>query len=251
MLKKGQDLLKRVKRDVKDKSLEGYDNEDANKVRENAKDYWNRTFFHPTHPLDTNTVLSMPDKELLKNLQEIIDYREKLYNYSQYMKWSLIKGDLLDFGCGSSPDGHYFLKNKLINHLTIADIVPSNILVAFKHLSLLSEQLTAFLWRNVEDLNRLGKYDIIYSNGVLHHIMDAKEVVKKLKEHLKHPEGFFLIMLYTYKLHPKGTKSYREGPYSRGYDTDAVKELFGDDMEVGDVQVFAEGNFCRYIVRWK
>lgn len=244
-------LLGRIRRNVKYDSSKDYSMEDSEKIRKRAKSYWSKTFFHPTHYVDTKIVLSMNGKKLLKKMQEIIDYRERLYNYSQNMAWSLLNGNILDFGCGSCPDGHFFLKNNLIDHLTYADIIPSNISVASKHLSLISEQITAFLWDKPEDLDRLGKFDIIYSNGVLHHILDAKEIVDKLKQRLKYPDGFFLIMLYTYKLHPKGTKSYREGPFSRGYDIDDVKELFGNDMKVSDVNLFYEGKFCRYIVRWK
>ncbi len=251
MSKRIMDIGRRVKRDIKyDPSVEDNDMEKAEKIRKRAKEYWSKTFFHPTHPINTKTVISMDEKELLIKLQEIIDYREKLYSYTKNMAWDLLKGDILDFGCGSSPDGHYFLKNKLIDHLTIADIIPSNILVALKHLTLVGEQVTAFLWRKKEDLDRLGQFDVIYSNGVLHHILDAKKVVERLKKHLK-PDGLFLIMLYTFKLHPKGTKSYREGPFSRGYDLEDVKELFGDDMVIGDENVFADGNFCRYVIRWK
>ena len=89
----------------------------SKEIRKKAKKYWNKTFFHPTDSLSTNKMLKK-DKKLLKKMQEIINHREKLYNYSSNMAWDKLHGNVLDFGCGSCPDGHYFLKNKLINHLT-------------------------------------------------------------------------------------------------------------------------------------
>jgi 2-polyprenyl-3-methyl-5-hydroxy-6-metoxy-1,4-benzoquinol methylase len=226
-------------------------------IRKRARSYWRQTFFHPSHSLDTTTVLKMKDKKLLEKIQEILDYREELYKYSDNMAWNKLKGRVLDFGCGSCPDGHYFLKNKLVEHLTIADIVPSNILISLRHLSLVSNKVTAFLWEKPDDLKYLNLYNIIYSGGVLHHMPDAKVIVNKLKNHLSCPDGIFIVMLYTYKLHPK-ISAYlgeipknAEGPYCRGYDEEDVNELFGDDMELDEMKTFYDGKYCRYIIRWK
>lgn len=226
------------------------------KIRNKAKSYWKQTFFHPTHSLDTTTVLKMKDDKLLKKLNEILEHREKLYEYSKNMAWDKLYGHVLDFGCGSCPDGHYFLKHKLIDHLTIADIVPSNILISLRHLFLISDKVSSFLWSNPNDLDHLGTYNIIYSGGVLHHIPDAKIIVDKLKQHLL-PDGFFIIMLYTYKLHPQekiypeDVPSTVEGPYNRGYDYWDVEKLFGDDMAVIHPKTFYNGKYCRYIIEWK
>ncbi|KKM92296.1 hypothetical protein LCGC14_1219840 [marine sediment metagenome] len=233
-------------------------NEKANpeEIRKKAKKYWRQTFFHPTHSLDTTKVLRMKDDKLLKKLYEILDYREKLYNYKSNMAWDKLYGNVLDFGCGSCPDGHYFLKYKLINRLTIADIVPSNILVSLRHLSLVSKNISAFLWDDIEDLNYLNIYNIIYSGGVLHHIPDVKKIVNKLKYHLEYPDGMFIIMLYTYELYPK-EKMYlgsipkdAEGPYCRGYNFNDVLELFGDNMHIDETKTFYDGKYCRYIIKW-
>lgn len=233
-----------------------YNNKIAEEVRKKAKVYWKKTFFHPKHSLDTTTVLKMKDDELLRKIQEILDYREKLYEYGKNMSWDKLKGNVLDFGCGSCPDGHYFLKNKLIEHLTIADIVPSNIIISLRHLSLISGSITTFLWEKTDDLDCLSNFDIIYSGGVLHHIPDAKMIIDKLKLHLKR-DGFFLIMLYTHKLYQcekiylEKIPSTVEGAYCRGYDLKEVKELFGDDMYISEVKTFYDEKYCKYIIRWK
>jgi len=228
----------------------------SEEIRKTAKKYWRQTFFHPTNSLDTNKVLNMKGNKLLRRLEEILNYREELYEYSKHMAWDKLYGSVLDFGCGSCPDGHYFLKNKLIDHLTIADIVPSNILISLKHLSLISKNVTSFLWEKPDDLKYLNKYNIIYSGGVLHHMPDAKSIVDNLKKHLIYPDGMFIIMLYTYKLHPK-ERAYlesipkdAEGPYCRGYNFEDVLKLFGDDMFIDESRTFYDGKYCRYIIKW-
>jgi hypothetical protein len=99
---------------------------------------------------------------------------------------------------------------------------------------------------------------MIYSNGVLHHIPDAVDIVSILKKYLK-VGGIFYVMLYygslkhLYGDSPLIGENDRvtfvfEGPYARVYNRKEVEDLFGPDFVIKMELPFNENRFCMWIV---
>ncbi len=105
---------------------------------------------------------------------------------------------VLDFGCGMGIEALQFARSG--NQVSVADIVPSNALLAGRVLRL-------FGYEPVETVNVSGEapffklhnqIDIFYSNGVLHHTPMIAQILSRAWEVLA-PGGEARLMLYSDK----------------------------------------------------
>jgi len=99
-----------------------------------------------------------------------------------------------------------------------------------------------FYQGNAETLDQYlpeGKYDLIYSWGVIHHSPEPKKIIKQIKNYLV-PDGTFKLMLYA----KNSWKSFMIDagfdqpeaqygcPIAYTYSEDDIRELLGDAFEI-------------------
>ena len=102
---------------------------------------------------------------------------------------------MLDFGCGLGPDGVCFSVNLGIQ-VMFADISPSNVKLTSRYAEIWNIPAKSAYIDDSESFDFGEKFDLIYCNGVLHHIPEPKPVVNNLKRFLN-ASGLFIVMLYT------------------------------------------------------
>lgn len=111
---------------------------------------------------------------------------------------------VLEYGCGGGSDTLSYLKRG--NTVAACDIVPENIETAKKNVKLYGyeDEVTFHLLEDSVPLPFEDNiFDVVSSHGVVHHIINASEVVKEFYRVCKFG-GYCYMMLYTenlYKLH--------------------------------------------------
>lgn len=213
---------------------------------EMAKEYWQ---YAPLglgrEKTSTETLLGADDETLRSLINQSIEVRERrnLLDVKRIEHW-ILKGRIkrmLDFGCGVGADGVRFAKDLGIE-VTFADIVESNVKLVSRYPGVFGINSRTLLIDKSEEFVFPEVYDMIFSDGVLHHIPNAFKVVENLRKYLR-TNGLFIAMLYSPKLYtesgaknlsefralsegrtPRGAKVFN--PYSTVYDEDEAKQLF-------------------------
>ena len=109
----------------------------------------------------------------------------------RYQDWENKK--VLEIGCGAGFDAYMFCKYGA--DYTGIDIVSENIERTKIHLSLYGYEPKVFLM-NAHDLEKIaGKFDLIYSIGVLHHIPDMDQIIAKMHDKLN-DNGKVFVAVY-------------------------------------------------------
>lgn len=93
---------------------------------------------------------------------------------------------ILDFGCGYGIEALQFCK--LGNQVMLSDIHQTNILAAERVLNI----------SGYKSIPNEGKFDVFYSNGVLHHTPEIREILLKAVDRLNN-EGEIRLLLYSDK----------------------------------------------------
>jgi len=103
------------------------------------------------------------------------------------------KKRVLEVGCGAGYDAYAFCRSGA--HYTAIDITSENIERTKKHLSLFGFESDVHLG-DAENLDFPdGSFDVVFSNGVLHHIPDISRSFNEIQRVLK-PGGEFWMTLY-------------------------------------------------------
>jgi len=112
-----------------------------------------------------------------------------------FSSWS--GSDVLEAGCGMATDGTRFVRAGA--NYTGVDFSPTALSLARERLA--GEQLAeGQKWDVVEgDITRLpfpdGSFDLVYSNGVIHHVEETERVVAEFHRVLR-PGGRVIVMVY-------------------------------------------------------
>lgn len=173
---------------------------------------------------------------------------ESFYTELKMLSGLLAGKRVLDFGCGQGIDSFYLARQGAI--VSSVDIVPSNI-------ALVDEILTwhkhsVHLLGNYSEIEGLGEFDFIFSNGCLHHIQEDR-VVGVLRDLLGRLNngGLFLAMVYTEEFYPEpnAAKNLPEGPWARGYSVEEFLELIGKGMQILSHRTLCYGGFQWFLCR--
>jgi SAM-dependent methyltransferase len=123
------------------------------------------------------------------------------HRYLEYAPWmprvmgfSAFAGQrLLEVGCGMGTDLLQFARGGA--QVTGVDLTPRSIEISRHHLRLYGQD-GGFAITDAEKLPFADEsFDIVYSNGVLHHIPDTAEAVREIHRVLR-PGGLARVMLY-------------------------------------------------------
>lgn len=172
--------------------------------------------------------------------------------------------DVLDFGCGFGVEA---LELALAgNRVSLADIVPENIQLASRVLSLYRDRISSM--KSIDLYLIFGdppfidcedaKFDVFYCNGVLHHISYPRQIMERAHSLLR-TDGEVRLMVYSdigWRLatntdppdevteHPKFSKFVRHfdgtGHYSDWYSKSRIQERFGDLFDITRCEYLTE-----------
>ena len=130
------------------------------------------------------------------------------------------KKRILDAGCGSGGSGMLLFEKYLNTHEYVGVDISDAVEVGKKRFK--EKGYDAEFYQS--DLNeipeKLGKFDIIFSEGVLHHTDSVEKAIFNVSKHLK-PNGHFLFYVYSKKA------PIRE--YTDDYIRSAISELNDED----------------------
>jgi 2-polyprenyl-3-methyl-5-hydroxy-6-metoxy-1,4-benzoquinol methylase len=146
---------------------------------------------------------------------------------------------ILEFGCGSGLDALHMTQRGAI--VTACDIVPNNVRLTDKVLDFEGSLSGAVLLESYDDIPLYGKFDMVFSNGVLMNIQPDKieYVVEQLKSVLK-PGGVLMCMVYTDVYYPHANAHF-EGPYVRGFSIDQLTKLIG--LKLASYRIFNQRTY--------
>lgn len=217
------------------------------------KNEWKRLPVDELGYITAEDLLKLSDDELIKTIQTARDNRFNGWrNYKNMWRETLghdtTKGkSILDFGCGIGLETVEFAKNNIVS---IADLHKDN-------LDLVSRVATLFGVKIRDRFQITSKYpfiktekvfDIFYSNGVIHHIEYAYDIIKRAFELA--PE--VRMMLYSdigRKMYPDDNTFIREfdavGNYADWYSLEKIEKTFGDLATIKNFSYITKDN--RYL----
>lgn len=143
------------------------------------------------------------DKELNKDVlkQNLIDmedlfYKRKLLPVTELRPEKIKNQNFLEIGCGGGGHSSYF--KKMGANITSVDLTPERVISTAKKFSLIEPTDKGLVC--VADAENLpfknDSFDIVYSNGVLHHSENTGKCFEEVYRVLK-PSGTAVIMLYS------------------------------------------------------
>jgi ubiquinone/menaquinone biosynthesis C-methylase UbiE len=171
-------------------------NNKLTKTKKSIQEFWGDTCQQWYSSFDDG----LDQAKLLKNLNYLEDmFRRRQHLATTEMKLAELKNQrVLEIGCGGG--GHSALFRNYGANVTAVDITPERVISTAKKLMILDECTAtgsgvAFL-ADAEDLPFEANYfDIVYSNGVLHHSENTEKCIDELFRVLR-PGGKAIVMLY-------------------------------------------------------
>lgn len=139
---------------------------------------------------------TLDEAELKRQLAEVEAFFTEVRHLAAVeMGWAGLRGrEILEIGCGGGAHSALF---KLHGASVVAvDITPERVLSTAKKLNLLPEGRGIAMEADAEHLPfRDASFDLVYSNGVLHHSTSTEKCISEVFRVLK-PGGRAVLMLY-------------------------------------------------------
>ena len=145
-----------------------------------------------------NYLISSPSKLPLENKKfrkKFFADKEKLFlEHLKLPKKLFLNADMLDIGSGTGE--HDICYAKWGANLTLLDINPTSNRQAKKYFKIfkVKNKLKKIINTSLYNFKTKKKFDIIISEGVIHHVQEPKKVFKILTKNLK-PGGFCILAL--------------------------------------------------------
>jgi len=146
---------------------------------------------------------------------------------------------VLEIGCGIGSDGEEFAKHGA--EYVGVDYSDQSVAVAKKRFEVLGleGEFHNIDASNAEDLSALGKFDLVYSYGVIHHFPAIDQIIDNVYAVLA-PGGEFRFMVYArnswkYAMIQKGLDQFEAQsgcPYAQVYSNDDIYNLLGKKFKI-------------------
>ena len=149
--------------------------------------YWNKNPCNINHGKSNINSIDFFNEVNIKR-QTAQPHIAKFANYSQYNGKRV-----LEIGCGIGTDAEQFAKCNA--DYTGIDISDRSIDICQKRFRLLNLPGKFFVRNAADDLNDLGKFDMVYCWGVLHHFPDPGKILKNINKVLN-ISGELKVMVY-------------------------------------------------------
>lgn len=137
---------------------------------------------------------------------------------------------VLEVGCGIGSDAEEFARHGA-EYVGI-DISDESLDVARRRFQVLDLEGNFYYQNAGEDMTHLGKFDLVYSYGVIHHFPNIEQTIKNIRSVLN-PDAEFRFMVYAknswkYAMIQKGLDQYEAQagcPYAQAYTQDDIYDL--------------------------
>ena len=161
--------------------------------KDKIKNFW-QNLQKEAHKKNLDKIDHTNIHKFLKNLEKLFINRNHLaINEMDYK--NIHNKKVLEIGCGTG--GHSLLFASKGAELTSTDITPERVDSSKKLINLLKDHNTKFKICDAENLPfDNNEFDIVYSNGVLHHTHNISKAIDEVRRVLK-PGGEAIIMLYS------------------------------------------------------
>lgn len=202
---------------------------------EKIKEYWDK------QPCNLNHSLSEIGSEQFFN-----ENSEKRYFVEPHLKdlaqFHLYQGKrILEIGCGMGADAVEFVKHGA-EYIGI-DISIESLELAKKRFKVFGLEGKFYNLSGDDDLSHLGKFDLVYSCGVLHHYPNIEKIIENVHD-LLIENGEFKFLVYArnswkYAMIQKGLDQYEAQagcPYAKAYTKEEIYELLSGKFNIGRIR---------------
>ena len=197
------------------------------------KDYWNR------QPCNVNHSQAPKGSEAYFNEVTAKRYRAEphILDFAGFHHWRGKR--VLEIGCGIGSDAEQFAKHGA-EYVGI-DLSESSLEICRQRFEVYNLHGT-FVSGSVTDqdfLRGLGKFDLVYSYGVLHHFPGIADHINNISKVLE-PDGELRFMVYAknswkYAMIQKGLDQFEaqaECPYAEAFTKDEIVSLLGNNFKL-------------------
>lgn len=208
---------------------------DKEDIKNKIVEYWDR------QPCNINH-----SKSELGTLQYFEEGAAKRYKAEPHIKefadFSSYNGKrVLEIGCGIGADAIEFAKAGA-EYVGI-DISQESLNLAIQRFKVYNLEGKFYLRSGDEDLSDLGKFDLVYSFGVLHHYPDIQQTLDNIHDSLV-DNGKLKFMVYAknswkYAMIQKGLDQYEAQsacPYAIAYTNDEIYQLLNGKFDVQNIK---------------
>jgi SAM-dependent methyltransferase len=159
-----------------------------------------------------------------------------------FAKFELYRGKrVLEIGCGIGADAAEFAKNGA-EYVGI-DISTESVALAKRRFEVQQLSGSFHVHNGIDDLSKFGKFDLVYSFGVIHHYPNENVIVNNIHNVLNNG-GEFKMMVYAkdswkYAMIQKGLDQYEAQancPYAKCYTNEDIRVLFGDKFDINVIK---------------
>lgn len=205
------------------------------KLEQKIVEYWDK------QPCNINHSLSEVGTEqfFIENSRKRYFVEPHLQELAQFHLYQNKR--VLEIGCGLGADAVEFVKNGA-EYVGI-DISEESIKLAKKRFEIFNLTGEFHVMNGTDDLSKFGKFDLVYSCGVLHHYPDVDAIIDNIHKSLI-DDGEFKFLIYArnswkYAMIQKGLDQYEAQagcPYAKAYTKEEVYNLLNGKFEIGRIR---------------
>jgi SAM-dependent methyltransferase len=218
-----------------------------------VRNYWDKRPCNIRHsPLPVGTAAYFDQVEARKYSVE-----PHIPGFAEFERWS--GKSVLEIGCGIGTDTMNFARAGA--QVTAVDVSAASVELAKKRADVfgLSDRIEFHIANaeNLADHIPSGKYDLIYSFGVIHHSPHPEKIIEQIRSNFIHTESTLKLMVYNRyswkvfwmllkewgrfweldEIVAKHSEAQTGCPVTYSYSKSGVRDLVGDGFEIEDVFV--------------
>jgi len=202
-------------------------------IEQEIKDYWNRqpcNVKHGTSEVGTREFFEEVTAKRFKAEPHNLDF-------PQFHQWRGKR--VLEIGCGIGTDAEQFAKNGA--HYVGIDLSNESLELSKQRFRVfeLEGEFHNIDMTDLEALEKLGKFDLVYSYGVIHHFPNIEKIIDNV-HHILNTNGEFKFMVYAknswkYAMIRKGLDQFEaqsDCPYAEAFTSDEIHSLLDGRFEI-------------------
>jgi SAM-dependent methyltransferase len=206
-----------------------------NELKQKIVEYWDR------QPCNINH-----SKSEVGTVEFFEENSNKRYKVEPHLRdlaqFHLYQGKrVLEIGCGMGADAAEFAKHGA-EYVGI-DISEESVRLAQQRFQVLGLSGQFFVHNAEEDFSKYGKFDLVYSCGVLHHYPDIDTIIDNIHKVLV-DNGEFKFLVYAknswkYAMIRKGLDQYEAQagcPYAKAYTNEEIYTLLEGKFDIGRIR---------------